>query len=265
MENFSPQRAAIISPAAAAGALGILHTFHQDAPVIETRHAGDYLVRGEPHHKAGRAPLARSSAPVCWTRCAPSLIHAAHQYFEEHQKGKFCRGQACGFRHSFSGSQWLCRPADTGYRSAGHFRRTAAAFFRKTDDIRANARCGRRCFCMKAWTPPEKAELLCSPQHRRRAGGRVLLHGHYHPIVMLFGHTFPGWPVWSASALLCCCHGTLHLAGGGCRQAFAAGCTFMFLLDGKDTGCSCWMSACWQGRRGILPALCGLPWKYSGS
>ena len=86
---------------------------------------------------------------------------------------------------------------------------------------------------MKVWTPPEKGRSC----YAARSIGGVLVAVFFCMaiicIVMLFGHTFRLACLVSFRGCVCCCHGTLHLAGGGCRQAFAAD-ALMFLLDGKD-------------------------------
>lgn len=86
LENFGPQRAANISPAAAAGALGIPYTFHQDAPVIEPNMLETIWCAVNRVTKQGVSlgPQQRVSA---LDAVRAVTIHAAHQYFEEHQKG----------------------------------------------------------------------------------------------------------------------------------------------------------------------------------
>lgn len=83
-------------------------------------------------------------------------------------------------------------------------------------------------------------------------------------IVMLLAIHF-GWPVWSASAVGCAVATALciWLAVAAGRRSLRD--ALMFLLDGKDRLFVLDVRLLARARRGILPALCGLPWKYSGS
>ena len=96
LENFGPQRAANISPAAAAGALGIPYTFHQDAPVIEPNMLETIWCAVNRVTKQGVSlgPQQRVSA---LDAVRAVTIHAAHQYFEEHQKGSLAAGKYADF------------------------------------------------------------------------------------------------------------------------------------------------------------------------
>lgn len=96
LENFGPQRAANISPAAAAGALGIPYTFHQDAPVIEPNMLETIWCAVNRVTKQGVSlgPQQRVSA---LDAVRAVTIHAAHQYFEEHQKGSLAAGKHADF------------------------------------------------------------------------------------------------------------------------------------------------------------------------
>ena len=96
LENFGPQRAANISPAAAAGALGIPYTFHQDASVIEPNMLETIWCAVNRVTKQGVSlgPQQRVSA---LDAVRAVTIHAAHQYFEEHQKGSLAAGKHADF------------------------------------------------------------------------------------------------------------------------------------------------------------------------
>ena len=81
---------------AAAGALGIPYTFHQDAPVIEPNMLETIWCAVNRVTKQGVSlgPQQRVSA---LDAVRAVTIHAAHQYFEEHQKGSLAAGKHADF------------------------------------------------------------------------------------------------------------------------------------------------------------------------
>lgn len=91
LKNFGPSRAAHLSPAASALALGIPFTFHQDSPVIEPDMLETIWCAVNRMSKAG-SRLDAEAIPVLDALKAVTST-AAYQYFEEDTKGTLAPGK----------------------------------------------------------------------------------------------------------------------------------------------------------------------------
>ena len=92
MKNFGLERAAGISPAGAALALGIPFTFHQDSPVVQPDMLETVWCAASRRTKAGRVLGADQRVPVLDALRAVT-VNAAWQYFEEERKGSLRAGK----------------------------------------------------------------------------------------------------------------------------------------------------------------------------
>lgn len=92
VKNLGQERAAHISPAAAAGKLGISFTFHQDAPVIRPDMLETVWCAVERRMKDGRVLGADERVDIS-TALKAVTANAAYQYFEEDQKGTLTPGK----------------------------------------------------------------------------------------------------------------------------------------------------------------------------
>lgn len=92
LENFGPRRANLISPAKSALDLGIKYTFHQDTPVIKPNMLETVWCAVNRMTKKGIV-LGPQELLTPLQALKGVTIHAAHQYFEENQKGSIKVGK----------------------------------------------------------------------------------------------------------------------------------------------------------------------------
>lgn len=91
LKNFGPERARQISPARSALAAGLPFTFHQDAPVIAPDMLETIFCAVNHVSKAGAdMGAAQRISPLDAIKAV--TVNAAHQYFEEGQKGRLAPG-----------------------------------------------------------------------------------------------------------------------------------------------------------------------------
>lgn len=96
IHNFGRARAEQISPAGSALEKGILFTFHQDSPVIEPNMLETVWCAVNRRTKSGELLGAEQCISVMEALRAVT-IHAAYQYFEEHEKGSVAVGKRADF------------------------------------------------------------------------------------------------------------------------------------------------------------------------
>ncbi len=92
LENLGPQRAALLSPAASAGELGLPYTLHQDAPVLPPNPLEALACAVNRRTRAGRL-LGEGQRITPLQGLAALTRHAAYQYFEEGAKGSLAPGK----------------------------------------------------------------------------------------------------------------------------------------------------------------------------
>lgn len=96
LKNFGPARAGAISAAKSAGELGLPYTFHQDAPVIEPNMLETIWCAVNRLTKNGvRLGPEECVTPLEALRAV--TVNAAHQYFEEREKGSIRPGKRADF------------------------------------------------------------------------------------------------------------------------------------------------------------------------
>ena len=96
IDNFGFSRASRISPAKAAGAAGLLYTFHQDSPVIPPNMLETIWCAVNRETRSGII-LGENERISALDALKAVTIHGARQYFEESVKGSIAPGKCADF------------------------------------------------------------------------------------------------------------------------------------------------------------------------